>query len=112
MINPKQIDILKEGVSYIVPIYAITNEGAKDSEPYILNMAKGDKSDESKFRQTGFFTESLIQVAIVHLKAVNQGELTTRETSLAITKLEEALMWLNARAEDRKLRNVEMTYNK
>ena len=36
-----------------------------------------------------------------------QGKFPCRENSIVITNLEESLMWLNKRTEDRKVRNVE-----
>ena len=56
----------------------------------------------------GATPEDLIAVTIGRLDKLN-GELPCRETSLAITKLEEALMWLNYRTVDRKRRGVEGT---
>lgn len=58
------------------------------------------------------FTETLIKVAKTYLESVNVGPMSTRETSMAITKLDEALMWIVKRAEDRKLRGVQSTYQK
>ena len=38
--------------------------------------------------------------------------MSSRETSMAITKIDEALMWIDKRRQDRELRNVLSTYNK
>jgi len=38
--------------------------------------------------------------------------MASRETSMAITKLDEALMWIDKRAQDRALRGVQGTYKK
>lgn len=98
--------------TYMLPTYVVTNEGIQDGSGVALQFCKGNKVDETAYRQEGIFTESLIQTAKQHLEAVNVGELATRETSLAIIKLEEALMWLAKRVEDRKLREVLGTYQK
>lgn len=50
----------------------------------------------------------LIAIAIGRLNMENK-EVPSRETSLAITKLEEALLWLHYRTVDRTQRNVEGT---
>lgn len=63
-------------------------------------------------RQEGVFVESLIELLIDRLKTVNTGELATRETSITITKLEEAQLWLDKRSADRANRNVQGTYSK
>lgn len=55
--------------------------------------------------------EDVIGVLIDRLKGFQAGEYSCRENALAITKLEEARMWLNERTRDRIKRNVE-GYNK
>lgn len=112
MKNPRVIETLIAGAAYAVPTYGVTNEGLLDGEEAVITFCKGNKEDESIFRQPGFLLETLIQVVKQQLETVNVGELASRETSTAITKLDEALMWLNKRAEDRKLRGVQGTYQK
>lgn len=112
MHNPKAIKVVIPAATYMLPTYVVTNEGIQDGTGVAMQFCKGNKADETAYRQEGVFTESLIQLAKQHLEAVNVGELATRETSVAITKLDEALMWLNKRAEDRKLREVQGTYQK
>lgn len=112
MKNPKQLNTLMEGASYFIPTYKITNNGVEDGNGTTIVFCKGNKEDETILRHEGVFTETLIQVAKQYLEAVNKGELATRETSMVITKLDEALMWISKRAEDRKLRGVQNTYQK
>lgn len=54
----------------------------------------------------------LIAIVLDFLYNVNQGDFKCRENSIAITKLEEAMMWLNKRTADRKARGVEGTSQK
>ena len=61
--------------------------------------------------EDGTTVEDLIAVAIGKLSMYNK-EVPSRETSLAITKLEEALLWLHYRTVDRTQRNVEGTKEK
>ncbi len=110
MKNPKIINTITGGATYSIPQYVITDSGVEDRPPLVLYFCKGNKEDISKHRQIGVFTESLIQVAKQYLETVNVGELSTRETSMAITKLDEALMWIDKRSNDRKLREVQNTY--
>lgn len=112
MKNPKVLETHIEGANYVIPTYKITADGIQDGEGQAILFCKGDKSNEEVFRQEGVFTESLIQVSKQYLESVNKGDLSSRETSMAITKLDEALMWLNKRAEDRALRGVQATYKK
>ncbi len=112
MKNPKQINEVVSGAIYEIPTYLVTNEGIQDGEGMILHFCKGNKEDESSLRQEGVFTETLIQAAKEYLESVNVGPLASRDTSMVITKLDEALMWINKRAEDRKIRGVQSTYQK
>jgi len=112
MNNPRLLETVKEGAIYNLPTYKISHDGIEDGEGITLNFCKGDKIDIAKFRQEGVFTETLIQVVKQYLESVNVGEMATRETSMAITKLDECLMWINKRSEDRKLREVQGTYKK
>lgn len=112
MNNPKVLDTIVEGATYKIPTYEITNNGVEDGAGLILHFCKGNKEDESKLRQEGVFTETLIKLAKTYLESVNVGEMSTRETSTAISKLDEALMWIQKRTDDRILRNVQNTYQK
>lgn len=60
----------------------------------------------------GCQNEHLIGIVIDRLQCLNQGDFACRENSIAITKLEEALLWLNKRTQDRITRNVEGTSQK
>lgn len=112
MKNPKLIEPIIEGATYLVPTYKVTNEGIEDGAGIKIIFCKGNKEDEAALRQEGVFTETLVQTAKQYLESVNVGPMATRETSMVITKLDEALMWINKRAEDRKLRGVQGTYQK
>lgn len=114
MKNPKLISTNgpENNWSFNVPTYFINNEGIQDGKGTVINLCRGNKEDESIPRQEGVFTETLLQVCKQYLEAVNKGDLSSRDTSMAITKLDEALMWINKRAEDRKLRDVQATYKK
>lgn len=68
----------------------------------------GNPPDLSKIN--GAFVEGVVQAAIDRLVFFQQSKFKCRENALAITKLEEALHWMDHRTLDRKLRNVEGTY--
>lgn len=112
MKNPKIIQSIIEGATYNVPTYKVTDEGIEDGIGIDIVFCKGNKQDSSVLRQEGVFTETLLQTSKQYLESVNVGEMATRETSMAITKIDEALMWIAKRAEDRKLREVQGTYQK
>lgn len=112
MQNPRDIQEVEAGYHYQVPSYIVDNNGLHDFGDVHICFCRGDKSDESKPRQSGVFVESLIETCRQRLTAVNVGDLASKETTEAITKLEEAIMWLEKRSNDRKIRGVEGTYKK
>jgi len=57
----------------------------------------------------GVFNEDLIAMVICRLEYFQQSEYRCRENALAITKLEEALMWLRKRTLGREKRGVQGT---
>ena len=60
----------------------------------------------------GCFQEDLIAIVIDRLRSFQAGEFACRENAIALTKLEEALMWLNSRTQNRIARGVEGTSEK
>lgn len=60
----------------------------------------------------GVTDQDLLEIVRDRLKGFQSGDMPTRETACALTHVEEALMWLNKRIEDRIERNVLGTYNK
>lgn len=62
--------------------------------------------------QNGAFVEDVIEAARQRIQFFNSNpRFRCRENSLAITKLEEALQWLDWRTRERLLQNVENTYD-
>lgn len=57
----------------------------------------------------GVCNEDLITMVICRLEHFQQSEYACRDNALAITKLEEALLWLRKRTIGRENRNVEGT---
>lgn len=55
----------------------------------------------------GCQNEDLIEIVLDRLRDFQYGKFPCRENAIAITKLEEALMWLDKRTLDRKKRDVE-----
>lgn len=112
MTNPQEIKILVPKSTYEVNTYTVSSEGLLDAGPREIAFCKGNKEDMTVFNQAGFFTETLIAVAKKYLEENNVGELASRETSMVITKLDEALLWIGKRAADRQARGVQGTYQK
>lgn len=58
----------------------------------------------------GVCNEDLINMVLCRLQHFQESEFRCRENALAITKLEEALLWLRARTMAREARGVEGTH--
>lgn len=60
----------------------------------------------------GVLDVDLLEIVRDRLAHFQKGEFACRENACALTHIEEALMWMNKRVEDRAERNVLGTYNK
>lgn len=61
---------------------------------------------------SGVIDTDLLEIVRDRLMGFQNGEFATRENACALTHIEEALMWMNRRVEDRIERNVLGTNNK
>lgn len=55
----------------------------------------------------GITDQALIAIVLDRIRGFNDGPYRCRENSIIITKLEEAMMWMEKRSNDRSRRNVE-----
>ncbi len=55
----------------------------------------------------GLFMEDLLNIVVDRLECFQSGDFACRENALALTKVQEALHWLNHRTSDRIDRDVE-----
>lgn len=63
----------------------------------------------------GAFVETVISAALQRIEwyqTASDGKFKCRENAIAITKLEEALLWLDKRTRERETRGVEGTHTK
>ena len=96
---------------YIIRSGNTPGEGdAPELEIATIQFQKGPRSDPKA--RHGVLDGDLLEIVRDRLKAFQQGEFATRENACALTHVEEALMWMNKRAEDRAERNVLGTYEK
>jgi len=93
-------------------------DGPFGDNPYVVVQNRGKRvtfdlqEGPTEEGVNGTFPDALIQVAKVMLELKNVGDLTNRHTSMAISKLEEALLILHARRADRHARGVLGTYKR
>lgn len=66
--------------------------------------------DGDRLEPNGAFVEGVIAAALGRLEFYQSTKFKCRENALAITKLEEALLWLGYRTEKREARAVEGTH--
>lgn len=96
----------------------------KKSNEYALLQFKREHDDTQAFQPVVFYEmgengaysngttlEEMLRVNIERLSDLN-NRFSCRENAIAITKLQEALMWLNARTADRAKRGVEGKHEK
>ena len=79
-------------------------------EVHHIRFQKGPRNDISSI--PGVLDQDLLEIVRDRLAHFQKGEFATRENACALTHIEEALMWMNKRAEDRAERNVLGTYEK
>lgn len=60
----------------------------------------------------GISNEALLAVVEDRLKGFQSGEFACRENALALTKIQEAMMWLHSRTRERMARGVEGTHQR
>ena len=70
-----------------------------------VKFAHGPFGDD-KGSSEGVFNEDLLAMVLDRLNAFNAGQYRCRENAIAITKIEEAMLWLGKRTADRERRNV------
>ena len=96
-VETREFTAVAPGQTYYLPVYKLDDGLVKvEGERQVIKFVKGTG-------QEGIITESLLSMLITHLKTLNSGHLSNRQTAIAITKLQEALMWL----EDRKVERID-----
>lgn len=74
------------------------------------NGPLGRSEDGTRIEPNGAFVEGVIAAAIDRLEYYQASKFKCRENALAITKLEEALMWCGYRTSKREAQKVEGTH--
>lgn len=98
--------VLTEGHKYLLNNFEKTDENGQTLQ-FIEKIQ--DPNQEKGVLQTvnnGTTNEALLEVLINRLSFLS-SKFPCRENSIAITKLDEALMWLEKRTANRKARGVE-----
>lgn len=93
-------------------LYEIVFVGVPNNEmqSYPIQMQNGARKLEDSVH--GILDTDLLEIVRHRLQCFQQGQFATRDNAVALTHIEEALMWMNRRVEDRIERNVLGTNNK
>jgi len=81
-------------------------ESMKEPFGRVLTKISFQKGPTKEYGFNGIFNEDLLMILIDRLLCLNDSEFVCEENSNAITKLQEAQMWLRKRTEDRRNRGV------
>jgi hypothetical protein len=66
--------------------------------------------DGERKKANGAFVETVLEAALQRIEHYQTTKFNCRENSIAITKIEEALLWLNSRTQRREEQKVEGTH--
>ena len=93
-------------------VYQIDLQTAEDGCQIVsyISFQNGARRLENSIH--GVLDTDLLEIVRDRLTGFQSGEFATRDNAIALTHIEEALMWLNRRVEDRIEREVLGTNNK
>lgn len=105
-----------DNIEYNAPhFFVVTKAGADLNKQLVpgeeLSKVRFQKGPIKECGVNGVCNEDLIAMVICRLEHFQKSEFSCRENALAITKLEEALLWLRKRTMGRENRKVEGTSN-
>ena len=86
--------------------YAIATVGEPNT---VVGMIDFQNGPIKEFGVNGCHQEDLLAIVIDRLQSFQAGPFACRENALALTKIQEAMHWLNHRTNERKTRGVEGT---
>lgn len=117
---PRKINI---GTSKHTGVYALDEAGEGNaSHHYVIRVQKHPDEDSCEYGHVcfqkgpvkenginGIHNEDLIVIVMDRLQGFQKGSFRCKDNAMALTKLEEALLWLNKRTQKRTDQGVEGT---
>lgn len=82
----------------------VSDTGLTQPKEIAIQFQNGARKEENSIH--GVLDTDLLEIARDRLKSFQSGPFSSRENACALTHIEEALMWMNRRVEDRIERNV------
>lgn len=110
----KRVFVTEEiGTKYQLPVWEVVEgKGIELTEAtQEITFVRGSTDGYPAKKTPGVLHETLVSLLIKDLQYKN-GMVPARETATAITKLQEALFWMEERSRDRAARVVQGTYEK
>lgn len=110
-----RIEVLDEpGQGNACHLYGITSDEPRsaDTPPGVMNPVRFQNGPIGEFGVNGISNEALLAIVEDRLMGFQSGPFSCRENAIALTKLQEAMMWLQKRTRDRVARGVEGTNQK
>jgi hypothetical protein len=93
------------GANHVYRVISTTVDGHGDYDVFdTIKFQDGGRKEEGS--KHGIIDSDLIEIVLDRMKSFQAGPFSSRENAIVITKLEEVLMWMNRRVEDRIERNV------
>lgn len=122
----KLIDHKVNGLNDAIDIEVMDEPGSGGAcHEYLISLKSGEgvtsgnhipiSFQNGPIKESGFngiSGEALLAVVIDRMRGFQSGPYSCRENSIALTKAEECLLWLNKRTQDRMKRGVEGTHSK
>lgn len=112
--DKRKFQTIEQGTHYELPVWeVIDGKGIEKTGGTLpLCFVRGSKLKEEEVeKREGVLHETLLSAMIEDLK-FKQSLVPGREGAIVITKLEEALHWMEERQKQRESRNVVGTYKK
>ena len=95
--------------NYVI-IFNNTDIGSRANALASIQFQKGARTDLNACH--GVLDCDLLEIVRDRLRCFQMGDFACRENAIALTHIEEALLWMNKRVEDRAERQVLGTYEK
>lgn len=110
-----RIEVLDEpGQGNACHLYGITSDEPRrsDQPPAVTLPVRFQNGRIQEFGLNGISNEALLAIVEDRLSGFQSGPFACRENAIALTKIQEAMMWLQKRTLDRMRRGVEGTNQK
>lgn len=90
----------------------VNHSGAEHKMEVVGKIQLQNGARNAEGSKDGVIDSDLLEIVRHRLQCFQAGPFASRENAVALTHIEEALMWMNRRVEDRIERNVLGTYKK